>query len=107
MLSALSGLRFTGYEIHMGETTGNADKLLDCGGAYSGSVYGCYIHGVFDEPQISSAVVKTLYERRGLRFDGKGIDRTEYKERQFDILADEVRKALDMELIYRIIDQRR
>ena len=107
MLSALSGLDFTGYEIHMGKTTGSADRLLDCGGAYSGSVYGCYIHGIFDEPQVSLAVVRTLYERRGLHFDGNCIDRRTYKEKQFDILADEVRKNLDTELIYSIIGQRR
>lgn len=106
MLSALSGLKFSGYEIHMGETEENPEKLLDCGGAYSGSVYGCYIHGIFDEPEVSSAVVKTLYERRGLHFDGTGIDRRAYKEKQFDILADEVRKNLDMELIYTILGQR-
>ncbi len=106
MLSALSGLNFTGYEIHMGETTGSADRLLDCGGAYSDSVYGCYIHGIFDEPQVSEAVVRTLYERKGLHFDGTGIDRKAYKEKQFDILADEVRTALDMRLIYDILDQR-
>ena len=106
MLAALSGLHFTGYEIHMGETSGNAEQLLDCGGTFSGSVYGCYIHGIFDEPEVSSAVVRTLYERRGLHFDGTGIDRKAYKEKQFDILADEVRKALDMELIYKILDQR-
>lgn len=106
VLSALSGLKFTGYEIHMGETVSRETPLLDCGGAYSDSVYGCYIHGIFDAPEVSAAVVKTLYERRGLHFDGTGIDRRAYKEKQFDILADEVRKNLDMELIYKILDQR-
>ena len=106
MLSALSGLEFTGYEIHMGETVSHGTPLLDCGGTYSGSVYGCYIHGIFDEPRVSEAIVRTLYERRGLRFDGAGIDRRAYKEKQFDILADGVRKNLDMELIYRILDRR-
>ncbi len=101
-LSSLSGLKFTGYEIHMGETVSHEAPLLDCGGAYSGSVYGCYIHGIFDEPEVSAAVIKTLYERNGLRFDGTGIDRRAYKEKQYDILADEIRKALDMELIYKI-----
>ncbi len=104
ILSSLSGLEFTGYEIHMGETVSHEAPLLDCGGAYSGNVYGCYIHGIFDEPDVSTALIKTLYERKGLRFDGTCIDRRAYKERQFDILADEVRKALDMELIYDIIN---
>ena len=103
VFSALSGLPFSGYEIHMGETFVNGSQLLDCGGTFSGNVYGCYIHGIFDDPQVSSAAVKTLYERKGLRFDGEGADRRAYKERQFDILSDEVRKSLDMELIYRIL----
>ncbi len=51
-------------------------------------------------------MIRTLFERKGLRFDGTGIDRRAYKEKQFDILADEVRKNLDMELIYKIIGQR-
>ena len=106
VFSALSGLPFSGYEIHMGETAVHGSPLLDCGGTFSGNVYGCYIHGLFDEPQVSSAVVRTLYERKGLHFDGTGIDRRAYKERQFDILADSVRESLDMELIYRILGQR-
>ncbi len=104
--SSLSGSGFSGYEIHMGETHAEDQPLLDCGGAYAGSVYGCYIHGVFDEPEVSSAIVRVLYERKGLRFDGKSIDRRAYKQKQFDILADEVRGSLDMELIYRILGQR-
>ena len=107
ILSALSGLRFSGYEIHMGETAVNGALLLDCGGTYSGNVYGCYIHGIFDDPDVSAAVVRTLYERKGLRFDGNAADRGAYKERQFDILADEVRESLDLELIYKILGQRR
>lgn len=103
---ALSGLAFSGYEIHMGETKVNGDALLDCGGAFSGSVYGCYIHGIFDEPQVAGAVVTTLYERKGLHYDGMTINRHAYKEQQFDILAEEVRKNINMELIYRIIGQR-
>ena len=106
VLSALSGLRFSGYEIHMGETSCGGSALTDCGGTFSGNIYGCYIHGLFDEPEVSAAVVRTLYERKGLRFDGEGIDRKAYKERQFDILADEVRSALDMELVYKILDRR-
>ncbi len=104
--SALSGLSFSGYEIHMGETFANSKPMLDRGGTFSGNVYGCYIHGIFDEPQISSTVVKTLYERKGLRFDGKCTDRRVYKENQFDILADEVRKNLDMEFVYSLLDHR-
>ena len=34
------------------------------------------------------------------------LDYDEYKQQQFDILADAVRRNLDMELIYRILDQK-
>lgn len=105
IFSGLSGLTFHGYEIHMGETVSRGAPLLDCGGTFSGNVYGCYIHGIFDDERVSRTIVKTLYERRGLHFDGAGIDRRAYKEQQFDILADEVRRNIDMDLIYRITGQ--
>ena len=47
------GVAFTGYEMHVGQTTGDARPLLhvgDCpGGAVSadGLVAGCYVHGLF------------------------------------------------------------
>ena len=102
--SVLSGLRFSGYEIHMGQTTSGGGRLTDCGGAYSGNVCGCYIHGIFDEPQVSLALIKALFEKKGIAYGGRAEDREAYKQRQFDILADEVRKNIDMELIYRIVN---
>ena len=35
----------------------------------------------------------------------KGIDRKAYKEQQYDILADEVRKNIDMDFVYKIIEE--
>lgn len=103
ILSPLSGAEFKGYEIHMGETENNDKKLLTTGGAYRGNVYGSYIHGIFDSPDASERLVRLLFERRGLSFRGTACDRKAYKESQFDLLADAVRKSLDMELIYRIL----
>ena len=34
-----------------------------------------------------------------------GIDRKAYKEQQYDILADEVRKNIDMDFVYKIIEE--
>lgn len=104
VFSALSGLDYEGYEIHMGTTEGEEKSLLEnSGGAFNDNVYGCYVHGIFDSDEVSSALVKSLCKRRGLEFTDTGESRFEYRERQFDILADEVRKSLDMDFIYKIL----
>ena len=105
IFSELSGKKFSGYEIHMGQTNSEEQLLLNCGGAFRGSVYGCYIHGIFDESEISKTVVEALYKRRGIPFNGKKIDRKSYKNQQFDILAQSVRENLDMELVYKILNE--
>lgn len=101
--SALSGLPFSGYEIHMGVTDSLEEPLLSCGGAVSANICGCYIHGIFDADGVSAAIVKTLCERRGVRFSEAGESLAEYKRRQFDILADAARENLDVDLIYKIL----
>ena len=99
IFSGLNGLAFEGYEIHMGQS-GLAGPVVE-----SGNVYGSYIHGLFDENGVAEAVVAALYERCGLPFDpGAGFDRRAYKESQYDKLAKTVREALDMDLIYKILE---
>lgn len=105
VFSCLSGKKFSGYEIHMGETASESPSLLSCGGTFSGNVYGCYIHGIFDSEDVSGSIVKVLYERKGLTYTGEKYDRRSYKERQYNILADEVRQNIDMELVYKILDR--
>ena len=109
VFSDLSGAEFYGYEIHNGKTVSEEIPLLSCEnadlGAQSGSVYGCYIHGVFDSAEVSERIVKTLFERRGLTYGGGKTDRKAYKEMQFNILAKNVRENIDMELIYKILEQ--
>ena len=107
--SKLTGAKFYGYEIHNGRTVSEETPLLSCEnadlGAQNGSVYGCYIHGVFDSAEVSERIVKTLFERRGLTYGGGKTDRRAYKEMQFDILAKNVRENIDMELVYKILEQ--
>ncbi len=105
VFSSLSGAKFSGYEIHMGKTESESKALLDCGGAQNGNVYGCYIHGIFDSTDVSERVIKALSERKGLAYSGRRADRRAYKEQQFDLLAEEVRKNIDMKLIYKILDE--
>lgn len=99
----LTGTEFDGYEIHMGVTDNYGKKLTSLGGSYNGSVYGCYVHGVFDG-EVSERIVKRLFAEKGLTYSGSCTDRHSYKERQFDILADGIRNNLNMDMLYRIIE---
>jgi len=109
-----AGTSVTGYEIHMGRTVldEGAVPLLrldngDLDGCVSGNVFGCYIHGFFDTVASRRAFLELVCRRKGVSSaDLTVMDYDEYKQQQFDILADAVRQNLDMELIYRILDQK-
>ncbi|MGN1025811.1 MAG: cobyric acid synthase [Faecousia sp.] len=101
MLSGLNGIAYDGYEIHMGRS---AQKLPVVIG--SGNVYGSYIHGLFDAPNVADTILKVLCNQKGIPFDALGtFDQNAYKEQQYDILADAVRRGCDMALIYRILNR--
>lgn len=103
----LSGAAVQGYEIHMGQTESCEPPLIRLSdgrsdGAYRGNVFGTYLHGIFDSSAVSASIVKTLFRRRGLDFS-ETINYSEYKESQYDLLADALRRNIDMETIYKII----
>lgn len=81
-------------------TAGKAD------GACRENVYGTYVHGIFDEDGIAEEIVRLLAEKKGISFEEhEHIDRHAYKESQYDLLADTLRKHLDMEKIYEILQE--
>lgn len=105
IFSCLSGIGFEGYEIHMGQTSSCGTELTNIGGCQSGNVYGSYVHGIFDNAEVSRRIVEQLFQKKGLTMSKGNFDRRAYKEQQFDILADEVRKSLNMELLYKMIEE--
>ena len=99
VFSALSGKSYRGYEIHMGQSGGSGPLWQN------GNVYGSYIHGLFDENGIAEAVAEALFAARGLVFDkDAAFDAHAYRQAQYDKLAAAVRGALDMKLIYSILE---
>lgn len=111
-LKELSGMRFSGYEIHTGRTEVQGPAMLsaDGGGASlgccRGSIYGTYVHGVFDSAQVAVALARTLFQAKGLHWDhGTVEDWEEYKQRQYDKLADILGRSLDMGMIYKILEE--
>lgn len=108
IFKSLNGQIFAGYEIHMGQTIQReaAFSLLDNGtpdgGAY-GNVWGTYVHGIFDRGEFASALVNCLLKAKGMPETAHCADWTAYQEKQLDALAEQVRKSLDMDLIYQLI----
>ncbi len=115
VLRGLSGCPVEGYEIHMGETASSKPltEIVDSvtgeskrDGCWKDNIYGSYVHGVFDCQATADALVKALAEMKGIDPSrvGKATGK-EYKEQQYDLLADTVRAHMDMKKIYEILEE--
>ena len=105
-LSELSGLGFEGYEIHMGRSGNDLPQIVSMSDSEDCNVYGSYIHGIFDAPGIADTVVRVLCKKRGVDPSEIGtFDRMAYKDQQYDLLAKHMRENMDMDLVYRIINE--
>jgi len=101
ILSPLTGLAYRGYEIHMGRSTENLPALIG-----SCNIYGSYVHGLFDTPEIGDTVLNAVCKQKGIDFEAMcSFNSIDYKEQQYDLLADTVRNGLDMELVYHILNR--
>ena len=101
LFRGLNGLEYEGYEIHMGRGGEKGAPVVD-----KGTVYGSYVHGIFDKGGICDEILKALCERRGVDFASLGsFDVNEYKERQYDLLAEGVRSGLNMDFVYKVLNR--
>ena len=111
LFAGLSGLEIEGYEIHMGKTFPDgciaqcaSGFTSDDTGVCEGSVYGTYIHGIFDREGVAAAVVNALAEKKGVSLSGGDASgHREFKEREYDRLAAILRENLDVERIYSML----
>ena len=105
-----SGCDVAGYEIHHGISHGESDPLFSfddstaCGhGNGSGSVWGVYLHGLFDADHFRRWFIDELRTQKGYAPVGK-IVYSHDLEPAFDHLADTVRGSLDMDHIYSLLN---
>ena len=106
MLASLSGKEYKGYEIHMGHTAQEKSSTQDAVVVQKENVYGTYVHGIFDEGDIASTFIRALAEKKGVHYeDNQGMNYQQYKESQYDLLADTLRKYLDMEAVYGMLQE--
>ena len=108
-----AGREVQGYEIHMGRTekTGDCqetiyleDGRLDGLSNQEGTVFGTYLHGIFDYGDLAAMTVSRLMRRKGIDPKNWHFDPEEHKRREYDKLADLVRNSLDMKRIYEILE---
>ena len=109
---AFAGAFITGYEMHMGRTDTHGAPAFcrfsdgETDGAVSGHVFGTYLHGLFESGELTQRLADWLAARRGIEIPKAHIEtRAAYRDRQYDLLADAVREALDMPRIYEIMEE--
>ena len=118
-----NGIKVSGYEIHMGESTildsseddgfygivstGRPFSVLSDGkedGCVNGNVCGTYIHGIFDNEEFLLKLLKSICERKGITYEADNvISVKKRKEKEYDKLADMIRTNMDIEMVYKII----
>lgn len=98
IFGGLSGMEYEGYEIHMGISPGFGNIINE------GNIYGTYIHGIFDRSDISSEVINSLMKNKGVEISHEDvIDMDKYKEKQYEILAENLEKAIDVDELLAIL----
>lgn len=120
IFQALSDHHFYGYEIHSGVTNFDLNNSLSQmrpihengeimpegvqNVTEKINVYGTYVHGIFDGDGIAKNIIDALLAKKGMKpEDIQMISFSDYKKQQYDILAEQVRKNLDMVKIYDIL----
>ncbi len=125
ILAGLSGTELEGYEIHMGISSLREDsvgaamtRIADTNPAAGGTqaayktdgvqcqnVYGTYVHSIFDRELVADRIIQAIGAAKGIDTSHMtGVDYQTFKETQYDILAAELRKNLDMKKIYEILN---
>lgn len=96
-----------GYEIHMGQTAGAETNPLcqiegqpDDGYFLNNRTFGTYIHGIFDNMEPVQFILSQVKEKIQAPFDYRT-----FKEEQYDKLAAHVRQHVDMDFIYKTLNQ--
>lgn len=111
-LELLTGTTVDGYEIHAGENafgpgcqpwmtiSGRIDGVCN----KAGNVLGSYLHGLFDDGQLFARIAAHMRREQGGDAHGRPVmTMDDFREREFDRLADVVRASLDMEAVKKII----
>jgi adenosylcobyric acid synthase len=99
-----------GYEIHMGDTTGDIGLFKICrgtsqraltDGSLKDSVWGTYIHGLFDNDEFRRDLINSLREKKEMPPVKGTVHYLEEKEQAIDRWADVLKSKVDICFILR------
>ena len=106
------GAFIEGYEIHMGQTASQSTApfcVLSDGraeGAVNGNIMGTYLHGLFDSAQMVEQLADRLCKQKGIAPDSHTVmNYRDYQEREAHRWAEVLRKHLNLEQIYAIMEE--
>lgn len=84
-----------GYEIHQGRSTTNK-KIVEVD-----NCIGTYIHGFLDNPAVINYILRDI-----IKTNIEQMDADDFKNHQYDLLADHVRKYVDINKVYEILGEK-
>lgn len=87
------GTQCEGYEIHQGRSTS------DAAWTEKGMVIGTYIHGFLDNKAVIDYILGDITKQ-----EAPAESPQDFRNRQYDLLADHVRKYIDMDKLYEIMN---
>lgn len=111
-LKKCKGEEIQGYEIHMGRSSSEGAPLFEIqgqgatygDGVQAGSALGTYMHGLFDNDGLRTALIEWLWERRGeKRAITSSPSQAAIREQAFNELAELVRNSVDLKKIRQIM----
>ena len=76
-----------------------ADGTRD--GCVAGNCMGTYLHGIADNSLFIDRLLRPFADRLPRT---EAVDARTYKDQQYDLLADHVRRSTDMKQFYRIVN---
>ncbi|RMG06091.1 MAG: cobyric acid synthase [Nitrospirae bacterium] len=102
-----------GYEIHMGRSYGDAsifrlwnrdEKIRGdwYDGSRKGSVWGTYVHGIFDNDTFRRGYLNFVRQKKGLEPIENSVSYHDEIERAIDNLADRIEESIDIGMLMRI-----
>lgn len=101
-----------GYEIHMGSTEYNCGVVEfinrndgETIGVHNvlGSVYGTYLHGIFDNNEFTDVLITNLKHKKGKTTKNSEFDFKQFKETQYQELDRLMRENINIDEVYNIV----
>ena len=67
-------------------------------------VYGTYMHGIFDDADITATILSALASRKGISLDlSRQKDEYLFRDSGYDRIADALREGMNMELLHMLL----